>query len=320
VSDFRGRVHRQLSVASRRLAASTSRQDLRARLGAQLTVAATALAARDGDMRVRFGIQLGAAAGALAGAHAGSDPRVPRRARARAGSAPIPRRAAHPIAALGAHRLRLRHPVAVGLALVAFAGAATAATIWLPELGNPDFSYSPGVETAAPPADQLAALGVLRRPQTEADRSGSEAALHDVNEFATGVRTAYVRVLGSTANGPAVLVPVASRTGAPGLAGRRDALCLYYPVVGAAPNGAGTNAAPACWSTQQVSLGKAWASSTDHIFGLVPDGVTSVTVTNGDASAQGTVSSNFFDVVVPGVTAGSPPPPPGVVHVTLGPS
>ena len=99
---------------------------------------------------------------------------------------------------------------------------------------------------------------MLRRPQTSADRGpGVQTALEDVNDFTTGVRSNYVRVLETTADGPVVLVPVAERdlpARRGGATGRSiaDALCVYYPVAGASALGSH----PACWSTAQVLAGR----------------------------------------------------------------
>ena len=157
--DFRHRFGAQLRAAARERAA---RRDFRARFGASLALAATALAREResallaGDFRVRLGVGLGAAAAELAGARAAS--------RARRG---VWRPRAIPRLALFS---RLSRPVAIGLSLTVLAGAATAASVWLPQLGNPAYHYNPGVSTSPPPGDQLAALAILSQPQTSADR------------------------------------------------------------------------------------------------------------------------------------------------------
>ena len=305
--DFRHRFGAQLRAAARERAA---RRDFRARFGASLALAATALAREResallaGDFRVRLGAQLSAAAADLAGARAASPARRrPWRPRA------IPRLALFS---------RLSRPVAIGLSLTVLAGAATAASVWLPQLGNPAYHYNPGVNTSSPPSDEVAALAILSRPQTSADRSPLvQAALEYVNNFTTGVRTDYVHVLVSRANAGVVLVPVAHRDatgagvpsapGGPRTSAIDNALCVY----------AADSDNPAtisiqrvfCWSLSQVLGGTAvGAVSSNETIGLAPDGVTTAIVHAGGAAVAGAVTNNFFDVSLP-VTTQAPGPP-----------
>jgi hypothetical protein len=316
VSDFRDRFGEQLAAAASALAPAPQ-ADFRARFGAQLAAAAGELAATRAplgagapaagvhgrhrlrlparlrrplapgfglgisDLRVRFGLQLAGAAAELAARGR------PRRHRARrVGRWPW-----------------LTRPVAVGLIMAAFAATAFAAVaIWTPLLGNPQYGYNPGAAASAPPADQLAALAVLRRPQTDADRGAlSAAALTYINDYTKGVRTAYVRLLATVGSEAFVLVPVEERdatapsgtapTASPPLA---NALCVYASDAGTA------HEAVACWSLTQVLTGRAAGLFDGQFFGLAPDGAGTATVTSvGEPSLSTPVANNFFVLASP---------------------
>jgi hypothetical protein len=169
-----------------------------------------------------------------------------------------------------------------------------------------------------PPADQLAALAVLRRPQSDADRGAlSQEALTYINDYTKGVRTAWVRLLATVDGEAFVLVPVeerdatASTGGAPSAsAPLRDALCVYaVETVGVfAINGA-------CWSLSEVDAGTASVAFENQFFGLAPDGVTEATLASpGVAPLSAPVAGNFFEIALP--RAGGPPPPHPTVTFT----
>jgi hypothetical protein len=255
---------------------------------------------RGADFRARLGMQLAASAATLAGA------RAPGRAAARSG-----RRALTPW---------LARPLAVVFALTVLAGGATASSLWLVTVGRPDGGVNPGLSASSPPAAQLAALGVLRNAPTLADRASAvQSDLEDVNEFAIGVRSNYVRVLETTGGGPVVLVPVVRRDPTPTAGGAiDDALCVYYPVHGAGAVGP----SPACWSTAQVLAGTAVSSASGRVFGLAPDGVRSVSISvaGNSTPAVASVTDNFFDAPLPAngtPAAGGAPPPPSTPVVTF---
>ncbi|HEX3875218.1 MAG TPA: hypothetical protein VHW26_13780 [Solirubrobacteraceae bacterium] len=192
------------------------------------------------------------------------------------------------------------------LAAVSLTGTAVAATgLWRPILGEPRFGGpAPTITASPPPPAQLAVLGVLRRPQTPADRSGATRdELQYLSPAAGGVRTAYIRLLSDdTGLGPAVLVPVArideSSAGAPPAVAAElphtDALCL---VVG---DRDGQGAAKRCFTTADVVGGLASLSVGSDLFGLVPDDVRRVTVSFTGGTAR-TVSpaSNLFEIAMP---------------------
>ena len=321
MSDFRDRFGLQLAAASASLLAANS-ADFRVRLGLQLTRAAGDLAAarrplgapaRRGwalrlprlgfppehrplarvlalrDFRVRFGLQLTRAAGDLAAARRGlADAPAARRTRGlRLPGALIP---------------RLSRPIIVGLSLTAFAGTAVAAlALWTPVLGDSRFGEAPPtVSASAPPQDQLSALGVLRREQSPADRSGALAsgALRAINASTSGVRTNYIRVLAGGSTG-FVLVPVAERR--PSLASPTaipDALCLYAVQSGAF--------AVNCYTLAQVRAGTARNIAFGQVFGLAPDGVSAVTIAAGGVEVSAPVQNNFFDATLPAGPTASP--------------
>jgi hypothetical protein len=321
VSDFRARFGAQLALAAAALNAPVE-SDFRARFGAQLALAAAELAgARTpataapaglggaraprrflpglrprrlapglelADFRVRFGLQLTRAAGELAAS------RRPLARRVRIGRLPW-----------------LTRPVAIALALTAFAGTAFAAVaIWTPLLGNPQYGYNPGAAASAPPQDQLNALAVLRRPQTAADRGTlSQAALTYINDYTTGVRTAYVRLLGTVGDEAFVLVPVEQRDATASTGGTpaestplKNALCIY-----ATDSSVGQTYVQ-CWSLSQITDGVAWAVLNGQLFGLAPDGVATATLSSGALPPQATsVAGNFFVFALP--VSGAPPLP-----------
>jgi hypothetical protein len=284
--------------------------DFPARLGVSLSQALTELARERQEAAART------AAAALADSRA--DPGLQRVAAAgelvgqREAPAATGRPARVPARPLLARAVRLRSPLAIGIALVAITGAATASSIWLAPAGNPVYGFNPGLASTSPPAAQLGALAVLRRPQTDTDRGpGVQAALADVNNFTTGIRSNYVRGLETTRDGAVVLVPVkrrdATAVGAPAQPAIDNALCVYYPFSGSGSLNNNTH----CWSTQQLLAGQALAGIGDHEYGLAPDGVSSVLVALGRWKKSVTVTGNFFDVTLP-IGSGTTGPPTGV--------
>lgn len=175
---------------------------------------------------------------------------------------------------------------AVAAVIVLVGAPALAATgVWRPQIGDGK-RPAPRITAEAPPADQLAMFGVLRRPQTAADRSAaSRTALRLVGtDSIEGVRTNSVRLLAkSPEDRGIVLVPVARYArhrlplpaDTPPAARRalnpppiRDALCLFQLDV----DGAGV----ACWSSADVREGRAWMALGHRAVWIVPDGVATV--------------------------------------------
>lgn len=212
--------------------------------------------------------------------------------------------------------------VALGTAaIVGAGGVATAATgLWSPQIG--DGSDTPSIARDAPPQAQLDAFGVLRRPQTDADRGeNSEYTLKFFGRL-RGVRLDYVRLLGTEAGGAGyVLVPAASED-ADGLRARlralkaqhdgraapvpsKDPLCLFARNPGG--GGGGVN----CASLQQVLdgravMGRSSAGGPLTQFGLVADDVAQVRAGDGAGAPVVDVRDNFFEITTP-IAEGSEP-------------
>jgi hypothetical protein len=243
-----------------------------------------------------------------------------------------------------AHRRGRVAAFAVTGALGLGGAAAVAQTIWAPQLGD-DRRGHPTASASSPPAGQLAVLGVLRRPATAADHGAqSTYALRLMDPSLEGIRTAYVRLLGTQSGGDLgfVLVPVASYGSPDGTGSKPDALCLFsrdtdggglgcfttaellagaavmemYEPAPARPEAAPPTAA-GLGAASTTAAGLEAASPTagyervrgavnlagSRVFGLVPDGVASVRVTNDLGSVTAAVTDNFFEAPIPSGTA-----------------
>jgi hypothetical protein len=190
--------------------------------------------------------------------------------------------------------LRLRRPrgryLAAALAAVVVAVPAGAATSGWNPFDDPDRRLPAPTTTELPPATSLTSqLGVLRRPQTSADRSAPvERALRGFDDESHGVALGSVRLL----PGGAVLVPV-QRFQPRGPGGARagdrkeDSVCLY------SPSSDGTGGI-GCFTAQEVHDGRAIGSQGTTVDGLVPDGVARVRLISEDDAAEATVRDNYF--------------------------
>lgn len=213
-------------------------------------------------------------------------------------------------------RWRRRGGAATALVLVVGAPALAATGVWRPPIGD-GREPAPKITAQAPPADQLALLGVLRRPQTAADRGATTLdALRLIGgRSVTGVRTNSIRLLSdSPRNGGLVLVPVAryARPRMPVPADTPpewrerlnpppvdDALCVFQLK--------GAGAGVACWSTADVREGRAWMSLGHRAVWVVPDGVATMRTTYPDAPAvEATVHGNVARFTEPKGRHGSP--------------
>jgi hypothetical protein len=132
--------------------------------------------------------------------------------------------------------------------------------LWDPPLGNDRAGHAQPT-TAPPPLGQLRALGILRRPQTDADRGAASLAALRVmgNRWQGKVRVAYVRRLATLPNGDvAVLVPIDRGPVSDTRPARspRAELCLWVGQPGnTMPSGGG------CASTQTLLHMGIWLSS-----------------------------------------------------------
>jgi hypothetical protein len=218
----------------------------------------------------------------------------------------------------------------VAVSTASLAGVAAAAIgLWNPQLGDAHRGQ-PTASVSPPPADQLADFAVLRRAATSADQGAlSEYALKLLDPSFHGVRTAYVRLVGSETGGGYVLIPVESYTPLDGRSAT-NALCLFArdPV-----DGGGLS----CYTTQQILEGQAvdtlltpapgaivgteHQSGGSHLLrstgpllitggvtsGLVPDGVAQVRLTSSDGTVTVAVHDNLYEAPIPDPTSGSAP-------------
>jgi hypothetical protein len=116
-----------------------------------------------------------------------------------------------------ARRRQARTGGLLAVSAVTLSGVAVAAGLWNPQLGDAHRGQ-PTSAVSPPPADQLADFAVLRRAPTSADQGAeAEYALKLLDPSLRGVRTGYVRLVGTqTGGGGYVLIPVESYTRATG--------------------------------------------------------------------------------------------------------
>lgn len=202
---------------------------------------------------------------------------------------------------------RRRLAAIAGLVGIAVAAPAVAASgVWRPLLGD-ETHQAPSASADDVPTEQQQLLGVLQRSQSEEDRgSRTGYALQSLTAGVAGVRTGGVRLLRQNVGGHAiVLVPVAQygleRTGDPaplrGASMRKDGLCL---VATDTDRGEPAGASFGCYVTDQVRAGEAVAAIGQHVYGLVPDDVDSVSVLFDEGHAVNVaVQNNLFTYTVP---------------------
>lgn len=193
--------------------------------------------------------------------------------------------------------------VAAGLTVSATALAAT--TTWHPRFGDPEHpSPQPRVTGAAPAAEQLALLGVLRREQTPEDRGATtRQALRYFGTTTQDVYSNYIRALRSGSQGlPAILVPAGSwdlrgllggRAAPAGVDAARltkhDVLCVFVA------EGNGDGGAKGCYTTADVRRGRAGGSLGGVRYGIVPDGVAEIHIRDAGGTRRIPVRDNFFE-------------------------
>jgi len=213
--------------------------------------------------------------------------------------AAAPRAGLEALAAPRRLRVSRRSAVLALLAALVLGGAVAATTVWTPLLGT-EHAGRPTVSATPPSPAALKLLGVLRRAQTPADRDAqTQTVLRLLGPQLHGVRTRYIRKLEADIGGAAVtLVPVESFS-EPGEAFavplEGGFVCVLYPFP-QGPRGASLN----CWSPSEIAGGSAIGVTRGadalHVFGLVPDGVATVTIELADGSEiAAAVRENFFD-------------------------
>ena len=172
--------------------------------------------------------------------------------------------------------------------MFALAVVAVTVAIVLLALPNDHSTEVPVIDPIHPPAGQLSRYGVLRRSPTPADRDAlrtltSQMAAEDIPD----VRERYVRAVGSGLilySLPYAIGNAAILTGP----SRENPLCLY------AISGGWD-----CWTADQVEAGASFAAGALRV-GIVPDGVTSVTVRADDGrDYSGRVHDNVYAIDVP---------------------
>lgn len=172
-----------------------------------------------------------------------------------------------------------------GLAIAVPALAATQP--WQPILGRPSLHDTPaGISHTPPPAAQLQLLGVLRRPQDQADRGPiAQTLLSHVGSEYKGVRLDSVRLLTASSGRHALLVPAAEHglSPQPGKYEVTNDLCVEYPT------------GDFCGSAEQIRDGYFMGATATDLLGLVPDGVAAITLhfPNGTTLTEH-IRDNFF--------------------------
>lgn len=194
----------------------------------------------------------------------------------------------------GRRRTRKLLGIAVGGILVG--GTAVAATTpWHPQLGGGD-RRTPATRSARTvPAAMTDHLAVLRRPQSDIDRTASvQRALGLLDrDIAGGVYVDGIRHLKYRQDGTVILVPM-RRYGPknlPGVAPQLNGLCVY--VASSRPAKPGSVGGASCGTV--ADLGRRGIGSITT--GLVPDGVDRVRVTlkNG-RTLTAKVTDNYYEL------------------------
>jgi hypothetical protein len=220
-------------------------------------------------------------------------------------------------------RWRSRRGALLALAGLAIAVPALAQTQpWQPILGRPSLHDTPaGISPSPPPAGQLGLLGVLRRPQNDADRGPiARRMLAEVGSEYKGVRLASIRLL-TSADGQhhALLVPSVEHglSPKPGRYEVTNDLCVQV--------GSGAGSGGFCGNATELRNGDFMGGSGDNLLGLVPDGVAKVVLSFPDGQTlSSAVNDNFFwvtgvpsnDRTVPAMPVqGQPTPPPQQMNV-----
>jgi hypothetical protein len=200
---------------------------------------------------------------------------------------------------------RFRRGVGLGLVAAVVSGSALAATQpWEPTLGRPALNDTPtSTSESGAPADQVALLGVLRRPQSSGDRGVRvQELLRHLGIEQSGVRTSSIRALSSATGQEAVLVSVERAGPVAGVAepGQANALCVLIENGGF------------CSTAENLRSGRSLVVAGDHVYALVPDGVAKVVLEYADGQSRSAdVRDNFFAVTDAPVSERKIPTPAG---------
>jgi hypothetical protein len=211
--------------------------------------------------------------------------------------------------------------VAIGAACLAFGGSAMAATgVWDPGIGSSSYD-GPATIADTPVPDALSEhLGVLRRDPTAQDRSAAvEATLRGASD-ADGVRPDSARFLAAGSGGEATVL-LSAETTAPYEAEGEEPVCVARPT-GYAQEPVDT----LCVGLGQLMAGRGYGEERNEItgssaaYGLVPDGVASVTAEFGGApDVTVPVANNYFELPLSGpeLTNGGGAYEAGAEHIVM---
>jgi hypothetical protein len=200
-------------------------------------------------------------------------------------------------------RQRPRLAVLTALCLTVAAPAIAATQPWRPLLGD-HRRGEPSVSASAIPEAELERFGVLRREQTNLDRGpATQSALRYLDRDVSGVHTDGIRLL-SESPLSAVLVPVAKfnvhgderARNLPQrlrsvVSPKSDGLCVFVA------DPAGHGGSLSCATLAELTAGRLPDSMGPVLYGLVPDGVFTVSLRLADGNTvEAPVRANFYAV------------------------
>jgi hypothetical protein len=170
---------------------------------------------------------------------------------------------------------RSRRTLAIGFAIVTAAGVPAAARNgWFPFAGRSD---APTSTTGAPADNLYSILGVLRRPQTDTDRTAAAFAVKSTGDSYSGVQTDYVRGASATADGTGVvLIPAESHRLTPASPRLRDVICMWRTDFS---DGTAEGGGRGCYHADAIREGHALQTLGRHVDMIVPDAVARVQAT-----------------------------------------
>lgn len=193
------------------------------------------------------------------------------------------RRELQPTRSRIARRPARRLALAGGVALLLVSVPAAAENGWFPFA---DGSAAPSTSDVAPAPTLMEMLGVLRRPQTAADRSGdTDYALKMLSgETYDGIELGYVR---RAAVGPGdqgvVIIPSLSHRLAPGAIANPHVVCIWRTDYF---RGEPAGGAPGCYDANDIRRGFALQQLGHRVDMIVPDQVARVAGVSDDGSVD----------------------------------
>jgi hypothetical protein len=206
-----------------------------------------------------------------------------------------------------------RRPIgiaALGCGTALATGTALAVTnVWNPVLGRPELHDTPANVSDRPvPPGTVSTLGVLRRPQTSADRGpAAQALLRHAGVESAGVRPNSVRLV-TPSDGPQIVIYSQEKTIDPntGATEMTEPVCVLL-------RGGGT-----CATLETIASKGLLMTAGPRLLGVVPNGVATVNLEySGSVTRSAAVTDNIYTLDnAPQITrdgAGSNEPP-----VTLG--